>query len=190
MKRWARYLIGALAGAAVGLGGAVWLVRNAALGNNVAIGPWATGRSFGSAGADPYTRAVVAVKGLLALPAQEARYYTAATDSDGAPLDGRCRYLILGGELPAAWWSMTAYDPAGYLIANPANRFSVASNAFQSSGRGGWSIRLAPTRQPGAWLPSGGVPRLELTLRTYLPTDGGAGNPSVDVLPRIMREGC
>ncbi|WP_353203945.1 DUF1214 domain-containing protein [Sphingomonas sp.] len=190
MKPWARYLIGAAAGVALGLGGAVYLVRHAALGNNVTIGPWATGRSFGSASADPYTRAIVAVKGLLALPAQEARYYTAATDSDGAPLDGRCRYLILGGALPAAWWSMTAYDPDGYLIPNAANRFSVAGNTFQNGGRGGWSIRLAPTRQAGAWLPSGGIPRLELTLRTYLPSDGGSGNPSVDVLPRILREGC
>ena len=32
MKPWARYLIGALAGVALGLGGAVYLVRNAALG--------------------------------------------------------------------------------------------------------------------------------------------------------------
>jgi hypothetical protein len=190
MKPWARYLITAVAGVALGLGGTVYLVRHAALGNNVLFGPWATGRTFGSPSADPYTRAIVAVKGLLALPAHEARYYTAATDSDGAPLDGRCRYLILGGELPAAWWSMTAYDPAGYLIANPANRFSVAGNAFPNGGRGGWSIRLAPKPQPGAWLPSGGIPRLELTLRTYLPTDGGSGNPSADVLPRITREGC
>ena len=190
MKAWARYLICGLSGVALGIGSAVYAVRHAALGSNVLIGSWATGRTFGSAGADAYTRAVVALKGLLALPAHEARYYTAATDSAGTSLDGRCRYRITGGALPAAWWSLTAYDPDGYLIANPAGRYSIAGAAFPEGGKRGWSLILAPTPQPGAWLPSGGVPQLELTLRTYLPTDGGTGNPGIDVLPRIVKESC
>ena len=110
MRAWARYLVGTVAGVALGLGGAVYALRSAALGNNVVIGPWATGQTFGSVAADPYTRAVVALKGLLALPAQEARYYTAARDSAGAPLEGRCRYRITGAALPAAWWSLTQLE--------------------------------------------------------------------------------
>ncbi|MEG3123672.1 DUF1214 domain-containing protein [Sphingomonas sp. GB1N7] len=190
MKPWARYLICTIAGTGLGLGGAVYTVRAGALGNNVTIGPWATGTQFGSADADAYTRAVVALKGLLALPAHEARYYTAANDSAGRPLDGRCRYRITGGALPAAWWSLTAYDPDGYLIANPANLYSVAGSAFPDQGAEGWALTLSPARQPGAWLPSGGIAHLELTLRTYLPRDGGGGNPPASVLPAIVREAC
>ncbi|RUN76873.1 DUF1214 domain-containing protein [Sphingomonas sp. TF3] len=194
MRGWARYLVGTVAGVALGLGGAVYALRSAALGNNVVIGPWATGQTFGSVAADPYTRAVVALKGLLALPAQEARYYTAARDSAGAPLEGRCRYRITGAALPAAWWSLTAYDPDGYLVPNAAGRYSVAGAAFPDGGKAGWTILLAPTAPPptetAKWLPSGGIARVELTLRTYLPSDGGRGNPGADILPKITREAC
>src|SRR5436305_2344527 len=94
VKPWARYLIGAVAGVLLGAGGAVWSVRAGAMGSADAIGVWTTGRDFGTAGASAYTRAVVALRGLLALPASEARYYNAAVDQAGRALDGKCRYRI------------------------------------------------------------------------------------------------
>src|SRR5688572_12763550 len=89
MRRWARYLVCGLAGAALGIGAAAYSVRAGALGSSARIGPWATGIDFGTADAGAYTRAVVALRGLLALPAREARYYTAAEDDAGRPLEGR-----------------------------------------------------------------------------------------------------
>lgn len=188
MRAWLRYLVCGVAGFAIGGGIAVQHIRAGSLSGMKAIGPWRTGTDFGTARAGAHTRAVVALRGLLALPAQEARYYNAATDSAGDPLDGRCRYRVAGGAMPARWWSLTLYDPEGYLVANQAGRFSVASAAMPNPAQ--WQIVVAPAEQAGAWLPTGRTQRFELTLRAYLPEDGGKGSMTRDQLPSIVKEGC
>ena len=154
------------------------------------IGVWQTGTDFGSERADGITRAVIAMKGLLALPASEARYYTASVDDAGRALDGRCGYRLTGGALPARWWSVTLYGPDNFLVANDAGIFSVVSTELPTAEAASWAIAVAPTRQPGHWLPTGGVDRFDLTLRAYLPDDGGTGNPTAAQLPRIERLEC
>ena len=190
MKPWARYLICGLAGILIGTGGAMWSVRAGALGSADRIGPWTTGRDFGMAQASAYTRAVVALRGLLALPATEARYYNAAVDDAGRPLEGRCRYIISGGGLPARWWSLTLYDQAGDLVANRPGVYSVGSAGLPASEQTRWTVVVAPDRQSGHWLPTGRIGRFELTLRAYLPDDGGKGNFTRTQLPSIVREAC
>jgi hypothetical protein len=190
VNAWARYFICGVAGIAFGAGGAVWSVRAGAFGASARIGPWTTGTDLGTARASAYTRATVALHGLLALPAREARYYSAAEDDQGRPLDGRCRYLISGGEGGGAWFSLTLYDPAGYLVANRAGIYSAGSAAMSAEERRGWTVTAAPRPQPGRWLPSGGLERFNLTLRIYLPADGGKANLPRERLPRIDRLGC
>jgi hypothetical protein len=215
MRTALRYVVTSVIGIAIGAGAAVQTVRAGALGSSIQIGPWSTGLDFGTADASAKTRAVVALRGLLALPAKEARYYTAATDSAGQPLDGRCRYRVAGGVIPGRWWSLTLYDRDGYLVKNPANRFSVQSHdvarytpgvaADDQSDRARamraifaaeqrWAVVVAPTAPAASaqasWLPSGGIERFELTLRIYLPADGGSGNPPAAMLPSIIKEGC
>ncbi len=186
--RWARYAVTALAGLAIGVGAAAVAVKSRSLGSDAAIGPWTTGTDFGSVDANALTRAVVAVKGLLALPASEARYYTASVDDAGRALDGRCSYRVTGGASAARWWSLTLYGADDFLVPNAANIFSVASTAV--SDPNAWTITVSPTRAPGHWLPTGGAVTFDLTLRNYLPSDGGRGNPPRDVLPKIARTGC
>ncbi|MBN8808567.1 MAG: DUF1214 domain-containing protein [Sphingomonas sp.] len=188
MRSWVRYVACAAIGLTLGVGAAVLRVRSGALGGNAAIGPWTTGRDFGTAGASALTRAVVALRGILALPAHEARYYNAAVDSAGDPLDGTCRYRVSGKALPAKWWSLTMYDHDGYLVANQANIFSIESAHVPN--QAAWTIAVAPAQQAGLWLPTGRIDRFELTLRTYLPDDGGVGNLTRDQLPSIVKEGC
>ena len=210
MRTALRYVTTIVIGAVIGVGAAVQTIRAGALGSNVSIGPWQTGLDFGTVDASAKTRAIVALRGLLALPAREARYYTAGTDDAGQPLDGRCRYRVTGGVLPGKWWSITLYNRAGYLVANTANRYSVESatvapraatatagmdprvmQAMFAAERG-WAITVAPTPPAtrAQWLPTGNIDKFELTLRTYLPPDGGVGNPSRAALPAIMKEGC
>ena len=185
MRSALRYLLTIVLGGAIGILAAVQTVRAGAFASDVTIGPWQTGRDFGSTDASPRTRAVVALRGLLALPAHEARYYTAATDDAGQPLDGRCRYRVTGGKLPGQWWSLTLYDRQGYL-AGPGP-YSIESAAVREPV---WRIEVAPNREPGHWLPTGGLDRFDLTLRLYLPNDGGRGDPPRAVLPSITKAGC
>jgi hypothetical protein len=190
MKPLLRYLACGALGLALGTGAAIYSVRAGAFGSSARIGPWTTGGDIGTAAASAYTRATVARHGLLALPAREARYYSAAKDDAGRPLDGRCRYRIKGGDAGGAWFSLTLYDPAGYLVANEAGVYSAGSAGMSPAERRAWTVTAAPVRQPGRWLPTGGLERFNLTLRVYLPADGGRGNLPRERLPRIERLGC
>lgn len=190
MRAWARYLVTGLAGTLLGTALAAYSVKAGVLGAAQRAGPWTTGSDFGSARADAYTRAVVALRGLLALPAGEARYYNAAVDDTGRPLDGRCRYLVRGGELSARWWSLTLYDPAGYLVPNRADIYSFGSMALSPGEARRWTVMVAPAPMPAHWIPTGRVARFELTLRTYLPTGAGQTGLPRARLPSITRVAC
>ena len=190
MKPWARYLLCALAGIAAGSGAAMWSVRSGAFGAEAAVGQWRTGTDLGTADASAWTRASVALHGLLALPAREARYYSTALDDKGRPLDGRCRYRITGTDPGGRWFSLTLYDTAGYLVANPAGVHSVGSAGLGAGERASWSAIIAPRSQEGRWLPTGGVDRFNLTFRVYLPQGEGSTNLARERLPRIERLGC
>ena len=187
MKPWIRYVICGVAGLALGAGAAVQRVRTGVLGASTAIGPGPRATISGRPGRRVYSRGRVVAR-LLALPAHEARYYNAAVDSAGEPLDGNCRYRVSGRAIPAKWWSLTLYDHPGYLVANQANIFSIASAEVPNPAS--WDVIVAPAEQAGLWLPTGRIDRFELTLRTYLPDDGGVGNMTRDQLPSIVKEGC
>lgn len=188
MRPWARFAVCGVLGVGIGIGAAAYTVRAGALGSGQRIGPWATGTDLGTADQSARTRAVVALRGLLALPAREARYYTASTDDAGRPLEGRCRYRITGGTLPARWWSLTLYDGAGYLAGD--GPWSVESSAIPPAEQARWTVLVSPERQPGQWLPTAGLDRFDLTLRTYLPENEGRTSPARDQLPSIRREAC
>ncbi|MBU6395481.1 MAG: DUF1214 domain-containing protein [Sphingomonadales bacterium] len=190
MKAALKWLALGVTGLALGIGLAVWQIRNSGLGNDVRVGPWSTGRDIGTANADMKTRAVVALRGLLALPAREARYFTAATDSAGAPLSGKCRYALSGGALEAHWWSVTLYDRGGWLIPNRWNRHSIGSARIPAVGADGWTVLIGPDEQPGLWIPTGTDGPFELTLRAYRPSGMMARDPARITLPTITRQEC
>ncbi|HMS20249.1 DUF1214 domain-containing protein [uncultured Sphingorhabdus sp.] len=190
MKPWLRYSICILLGLAGGTVYAVHQVRGADMGRQVTNGPWSANTDQGTADASALTRARVALFGLLALPAKEAMYFIARTDSEGKPLDGRCIYTVNGGELDARWWSITLYKGEGWLVKNEANRWSVGGNAPERDANGNWSFTVSPQSVDGVWLPTGRTPQFDLTLRTYHPKGALLNDPAKAKLPTIKRETC
>jgi hypothetical protein len=188
---WFPYVLLVFVGLIAGFGWAVHSVRAGALGSGERIGAWETGRDFGTADQSAHTRAVVALRGLLALPAGEARYYTANVDDGGQPLAANCTYRLTGGRLAAQFWTITMYDAAGYLVPNAANVFAIGSMTMPPAEQGRWTILASPTQQAGRWLPTAGTKDpFALTLRAYLPADGGKGNFTAAELPSVRKEGC
>ena len=188
MKPWGRFVLCGVAGVVLGSGAAIYAIRGGMADSNLHNGAWSTGRDFGSVNADALTRARVALSGLLALPRDEAMYFNASTDSAGKPLDGRCAYTIRGGALAARWWSLTLYDPAGYLIANRWQRYSVGSGAVPRADD--WTIIVAAQPAPGLWIPAPAAKRFELTLRAYHPGAALLDRPETVALPVIERGEC
>src|SRR5262245_54813596 len=184
-----RYALCIALGLLAGAGAAAHAVRAGFADGTLASGPWQTGRDFGTADASALVRARVALAGLLALPRSEAMYFTARTDSAGAPLEGRCRYAIRGDRFAARWWSITLYDRAGYLVPNPWRRYSVGSAALPA-GADAWTIAIAPDEQSGLWIPSTNAREFDLTLRLYHPGAELRDAPDRAAMPEIARLAC
>ena len=190
MKSLLKWAAVVLLGMALGIGFAVWQIRNSGLGNDIAIGPWTTGRDVGPVDAERKTRAVVGLRALLALPKREARYFTAATDSAGQPLSGKCSYVLEGGAIDARWWSVTLYDRGGWLIPNRWNRYSIGSARIPADQAADWTVVIAPDEEPGLWIPTATSGLFELTLCACRPHGGLASDPGQATMPTITKREC
>lgn len=175
----------------LGVGSALLLLQGGGLGGTISAGAWKTSEIIGSADADPYTRARVAVGGLLALNRSETIYFTAATDDEGATLRTRCSYKIIGTDPPARWWSITAYAADHFLIPNPQDRYSYGGDTVAREDDDSFAILVGPSETESNWIPTGeNDGTFTLTLRLYNPNEEAALDPSGIVLPRIAREAC
>jgi hypothetical protein len=122
-------------------------------------------------------RAIVAQQGLGANLPQDAIYPLNLGDQAGRALDGANRYAIHFDKatLPPvdAFWSVTLYDPEGYQVANPLNRFAVSSwMPFKYEPDGSLTLYVqndnpGKDKEPN-WLPAPKAP-FNLTMRLYAP---------------------
>jgi hypothetical protein len=130
-------------------------------------------------GDDYLIRAVAAMIGIYGNAEAEYLGVGYQTDSEGRPFDGRHRYRIRfapGSEPPVqAFWSITAYDAARLLYANPIERYAIGSRMLPDLHRdpdGGYTLYVQHDRPVGEaarnWLPVPATP-FGLTFRTYLP---------------------
>ena len=122
-------------------------------------------------------RAIVAQLGLGANVPEDAIYPVNLADDTGRPLDGAHKYTIRfeKAALPpvSAFWSVTLYDPEGFQVANPLNRFAISSWMPLTYNADGSLDLYFQNESPGAdreanWLPA---PKgdFNLTLRMYAP---------------------
>jgi hypothetical protein len=143
---------------------------------------WVTSRpGIGTAAASAKDRAMIALGGLAALPREEAMYYTARVDANGAPLEGGNRYVLRlpKDALPLyGFWSLTMYkvEPDGrqFFVDNAVQRFAIGdrSPGLIRAKDGSTEIliqRLFPAVGDGNWLPAPAGGPFSVVLRTYLP---------------------
>lgn len=175
----------------LGLGSAWWVLRKAPWSaHQVRAGAWVSSTLAGSPDADLYTRARVALDGLLALGRDETMYYVARSDDAGRPLRSRCQYQIAGLAPPARWWSITAYAEDLYLFDAPEGRFSLNGRHATLDAQGRFALVTGAQPQAGLhWLPTPGDRGLVLTLRLYNPAPAIVAAPAELAAPSIRRLG-
>jgi len=127
---------------------------------------WRTALDLGEYGADYGLRAGVALIGLGANGPADAIYPSTDIDSSGRALDGDHVYQIrfAPGETPpaGAFWSVTAYDDAGFLQDVPRHVRGDRDRLVRDAD-GGLTLTISARRPAGApernWLPvAPGVP--------------------------------
>jgi hypothetical protein len=190
-RRWATALALYLAAVALGLGSAWWVLKKAPwLGTSVTVGAWKTNLRAGSADADMYTRAAIALNGLLALGRDETMYFVAMHDDSGAALRAQCHYRVSGLPPHARWWSVTAYADDLFLFDAPNRHYSLNGDTAQLNGQGQFEFTTGPTTTGGShWLPTPGAGGLLLALRLYNPEPALQAAPATLIPPHIARLG-
>ena len=122
-------------------------------------------------------RAIIAMVGLGANPAEDAVYPLAVADADGRPLDGGSDYVLHfeRDELPPvdAFWSVTMYDGEGFQAANELDRFAIGDRDDLGYNADGSLDLFLQHESPGDgktsnWLPAPRGP-LGVTMRLYAP---------------------
>lgn len=185
----------AAAGLILGAGSAWWLTgREAVVGGRVDAGGWTTSTRIGAPAADPWTRALIARIGLMALNRDEAIYYFRDTDDDGRRLDERCAYRLTGVDLPARWWSVTLYAEDEFLARNDDDAHSLQGSALiavaENEGQV-WRADVGPERKGDEpWLSTRAAGRFKLTLRLYHPAALLRENPAALPAPAVERRSC
>jgi hypothetical protein len=179
-----------LAGVALGAASA-WATLEVGRSNfGETYGQWSYNRATGSTAADPYTRAIIARDGLLALSAREARYFTLTQDDHGDPLSESCIYELVGRELDARWWSVTLYAADNFLAQNGDHAASIDASHVNVGADRRWRARIAPVRGDATyWLSSREARRnFSLTLRVYNPYRKFRAD--AETLPMLTRLSC
>lgn len=125
---------------------------------------------------DPLARAAANQYGPGGHITEEALYFQAKADSNGAPLDGAHHYELTfpGGQLPPVdgFWSITLYTPELFLVENPIKRYAINDRTpgLVQNKDGGLTIKIqhdSPTNKAN-WLPAP-EGAFQLILRTYVP---------------------
>ena len=136
--------------------------------------------NIGAYGTEYGLRAVVAMAGLGANLPADAVYPNAQRDAAGEPLVGGWRYVLhfpAGGLPPVrAFWSVTAYDGDGFLIANPIGRYALGDRdplTFNADGSLEIYIQAEPPEpdRRNNWLPIPSQGAFRITARLYWPEE-------------------
>lgn len=191
MKGLIRTVIALLVGVVLGVGSAVLAIGIGAQAAARTVGGWQINLKAGSSAADPYTRAVIARVGLLALNQSEAVYFFRDRDDAGAPLREGCSYRLSGEDLPARWWSVTLYDAEGFLARNTQDAHSIDATSVVRSVDGAYEALIAKNRgQEQNFLAAEAAGQFTLTLRMYNPQPVVTTTPEALVLPRVTVISC
>lgn len=177
-------------GLVTGVGSALWTMKHG-VGHEVHAG-WSGSKVTGSVDADPWTRAQIALTGLLALNRSQAIYFTRRTDDAGRPLRDDCSYRVSGGALPGRWWSATVYAADNYLPLNDDDALSFDATEARPDAGGQWTAVLAPTQPAGngAWASTRNAGNFDVTLRIYNPQPRAQQDFGAIPFPRVTRIGC
>ena len=179
-----------IAGLIVGAGSGWYTLQHGMVQGETYSG-WSGSKVTGSVDADPWTRARVAVSGLLALNKSQAIYFSRNTDDSGARLREDCRYQVSGEALPARWWSITVYAADNYLPLNDDDALSFDQTEAQPDGKAMWTGILAPKRPEGqAWASTRKAGDYDITLRLYQPTAAAQQDYRSIPMPRVTKLDC
>ena len=180
-----------LFGFVLGGGSGIWVLGQGQLIGGYQVNGWLGNRLTGSTAADPYTRAIVAKVGILALNREETIYFTRYNDDAGERFREGCSYKITGEALPARWWSITIYAQDDFLPVNGEDADSLEGASLASSPSGRFEAEVSLARSGAThWMSSKNAGAFVLGIRMYNPSPSAIENVATIPLPQVRNVGC
>lgn len=180
-----------LVGLVLGGGSAIWALGQGQLIGGFSVNGWLGNRLVGSSAADPYTRAIVAKVGILALSREETIYFTRYKDDAGERFREACTYKITGQKLPARWWTITIYAQDDFLPVNGQDADSLDGAALISGPNATYEAIVRTERGEAAhWISSKNAGAFVLGVRMYNPDPKLRDNPAGIPLPNVVKVDC
>jgi hypothetical protein len=175
---------------AVGFGLSWFALNDGRFFGTIRSGPWIAWSDAGAPVPNPYTRAHTVREGTLPLGQAEGLVFTAATDSEGEPLDRSCAYVLEGTTPVATFWTLHAVDADGRIVAGEAASPTVRSSELVRPADGTIVLHVGTTLAPGNWLELSGDGPFSLRLALYDTALSAGLSSAFAGLPAIRREGC
>jgi len=188
MKKVFLIIVAIILGLVIGLGSLRTIITSVS--GQVNNGPWTTDLTTGGIDASAYTRASLAVQGLLAMTQDQAVYFIAENDSAGQTLDASCEYTLTGGDLPTRWWSITMYAADYFFVPNDQKRYAVSKSSLSriADTNGQWLAKISNQDSADLIAPQSGP--FSMIVRLYNPEPVVSENPTSLTLPTISRGAC
>ncbi|WP_336516910.1 DUF1254 domain-containing protein [Pollutibacter soli] len=151
-------------------------------------------KGIGTYGTNYNERALIAYMGLGANLPEDAIYPSTSVDANGNALNGANKYVLhfdKGKTPPAnAFWSLTMYDPDGYMVANAINRNAIGDRSNLKKNSDGSVDIIIQNESPGKAVESNWLPApkgdFNVLLRVYWPKtemlDGSWNIPAIKKL--------
>ncbi|WP_338722939.1 DUF1214 domain-containing protein [Devosia sp. XK-2] len=185
-----RLLMSIAVALAVGFGLSYYALTDGRLFGAVSVGPWTAWPEIGSPAPNPYARAHITREAALQLGRSEGLQFIATTDSDNAPLDLACSYLIAGHVPVSTFWTLSAVDPNWVNIATPGGDAALRSSDIVRQPDGAMNIHVGTRLRPQNWLELAGSGPFQFVLTLYDTTALSGFASSDTAMPSITLEDC
>lgn len=172
------------------------LATQSAIWRNASSTNWIVFKNLGDYGEDYLFRAGAASVAFGVNAEKNVVYPFAFLDASGEPLDGAASYVLRfapGDEPPTDFlWSLTLYNPDGYLVRNELGKYGVRSDdALKRNPDGSFEILIQHDKPQGDtnnWIPAPRGPFV-LAMRVYRPNDKASnGDWTPPAIQKIQRE--
>lgn len=168
-----------------GAASVAWVLDSGIKPGAVHVGAWTAYPQSGTADADPYTRAQVAVTGNLPLGRAEGLAFQASKDDNGDGLLAECSYILAGLTPPARFWTLRTEKSDAANVTGTLHSRSIIRAADN-----GMEIAIGPLPASGNWLRTEGRGEMRLVLTIYDSLVKGGPMADTMTMPAIRRTGC
>lgn len=156
---------------------------------------WRIYKNLSSPELSVYAKAYLVTSGHLPLSQDQALYFFTYVDDEGQSLNTACDYKLIGDDMDAFWWSVSAHDTNFEAFENSSHRYSFNMANIIRNADGQYNISISAQVREGNWLPltqqdAKSNQNFMMSLRLYGIDKKMTAQIEQIALPKLEKMGC